>query len=353
MVAPNILPSQIGDLSVGTLAHIEYLKVTEIATDLQRFTFMNQVMNDAQVKTATGKSFSWKIMVNDNGAAANVGLGYQDNPTDVDTLVDATADWRNIKTDWATIKQANAMNSGPEQIVDNKLMQEKAAMISLVQLMEQNCWGPSVTSSDTLTPWGIKTWVTRPTSYTADGFTGGLITGGPTSLGISPTTYPRWKNWHFQYTNVTDDDFVRRCNKAIEFTKFESPVDGIPKLGGASKRAFYSNYGLIGPLQELLKASNENLGMDITKYLGSVIINRMPLIRVPYLEADTTNPIYGINSGDVCIYRLKGYWMRKVHFEDYPGQHNVMADFVDSTYQMVFFNRRSQFVGSTSTTDPT
>lgn len=353
MVAPVISASSIGDLQVGTLAHIEYMKVSEITTDLQEFVFSSQVLNDVNVKTATGKSFSWKVMVNDNGAAANVGLAYQDNPNNVDTLVDATADWRHIKTDWATVAQANAMNSGPEQIVDEKLMQEKAGMISLVQLMEANWFGPSVTSSDTTTPWGLKTWITRPTSYSSDGFTGGLVSGGPTSLGISPTTYPRWKNWHFQYTYVTDDDFVRRLNKALEFTKFKSPVDGIPKLGGGNKRAFYSNYGLIGPLQELLKASNENLGMDITKYLGGVVINRMPLIRVPYLEADTTSPIYGVNTGDVFIYRLKNFWMRKVHFENYPGTHNMMADFLDSSYQTVLYNRRSMFVGSTSVTDPT
>jgi hypothetical protein len=35
--------------------------------------------------------------------------------------------------------------------------------------------------------------------------------------------------------------------------------------------------------------------MDVTKYANAVVINRVPLVRVPALEADTTNPIYGVS----------------------------------------------------------
>lgn len=352
-----LTPSHFGDLQVGTLAHIEYMNFSEITSDLTDFLFMSQVINDVQVKTVRGKSFSWKVMVNDNGAAANVGLNYPDAPQNVDTLVDATAEWRNVKTDWTTVHQVDAMNSGPEQIVDEKLVQEKAAMISLVKLMEANWFGPSVSSTDNVTPWGMKTWITRQngsTAYSSDGFVGGKLTAGPT-LGLSDTTYTRWRNWYGQYTgNPTYDDFVRRLKKAMRRTNFKPPVDGIPKLGGLGpRRAMYSNEALIAGIEELLQQSNENIGFDVTKYLGTVVIQRAPVHYVPYLDADTTNPLYCMDSSKVFLYRLEGFWMRRVHFENYPGYHNSRADFIDTTYMPVFVDRRSSFVLATSVTDPT
>lgn len=360
MAAPVLTPTHFGDLQQGTLARYENLKVTDIMSpnDMTEYVFMNTVLNDAQVETVSGgHSFKWDIILNGTNSAEPVGLGYQDNPTIVDTLTQATADWRHVKVDWAGVKQVDQMNQEPARIVNIKLMQEKAAMFSLMELMESLAFGPSVTSTNTLDPWGFKTWITRQYSssgsnvaYSADGFFGGQLATSPT-LGIADTS--KWRNWVFQYTNVDDADCIRRLKKAIVMTAFKSPVKGIPEIGPGLKRIFFSNYGLIAPLEEYLKASNQNLGMDVTRYAGAVLINGNPLIRVPYLEADTTNPIYGVNLQDVKIYRLKNFWMRKCYIAEYPGQHNIEASFLDSTYQVVMTNRRKSFVGFTSTTDPT
>lgn len=355
MAAPTVLPTHLGDLQQGTLAHYEFLKVTDImsSNDMTEFVFMNTVLNDANVKTVpSGKSIIWEVALNGTGAAENVGLGYQDNPQITDVLAQASADWAHVKVDWAGIKQADQMNAEPARIVNTKMVQEKAAMQSLIELMEANAFGPSITSTDTLTPRGFKTWLTRQTgatAYSTDGFNGGQITGGPTK-GMTDQT--KWRNWYFQYASVNDSDFVSRLDKAITMTKFMSPTK-MPEIGPGIKRVLFSNYGLIGPLQQLLKASNQNLGMDILKYHGAVVINNHPCVRVPYLEADTTNPIYGVNLPDVTIYRLKNFWMRKCFIAEYPGQHNIEASFLDSTYQMVFTNMRKSFVGATSVTDPT
>lgn len=339
---PTILPTHYGDLQVGTLPKIEYLSVVDYTTDLQEFLFTEQVMNQANVKEASGDSFEWKVQVASTGSAQNVGADYLDNPAQADTMVTATADWRFVKVDWATNKRINALNSGKERIVDMELAQERAAMVSMFELLEYNAAGPSVASTDTITPWGLRTWLTRQTgstAYSADGFVGGKLTAGPT-LGISDTLYPRHKNWYGQYTSITDGDFVSRLKKGLRRTNFKPPTKTMPELGGRMQRMFFATEEVVAGVEDLLKASNENLGLDITRYLGTPVIQRMPLHWWPALETDTTGPIYFVNMGDVIIYRQQGWWMRKTHFEDYPGQHLNKADFLDSGYQMVMPNKR-------------
>lgn len=347
---PALTVSSLGDLGQTTLPELNRLRITEIATPLQKFTVMNSLLRKGNTITVdSGKSFQWDVMVNDSGSAANVGLGYRDGLSIVDTTVQATANWCNSKVDWAMIGQEEQMNGSPAKIVDLQMIREKSAMIAFVQLMEANFWGPPVALADTLTPYGVNTWIVKNAS---EGFNGGAPSGF-TTIGLNPSTYPNWKNYTFPYSVVDDTDFVRKLNKSIEFTNFQSPIDGIPTLrDGAAQYLFFSNYGLIGPLQELLKSSNDNLGLDVSKYLGAVVINRIPLVRVPYLEADTTNPIYGLPMGDIKLYRLKNWWMRKTSLPNVPGHHTVKGEYLDCTYQFCWINRRTSFVGSNGTSYP-
>jgi hypothetical protein len=349
MPQPLLNVAGLGDLQQMTLPELNRLRITEIATDLQKFLVMGDLLTKGNTITVdSGKSFQWDVMVNDSGTASFVGLGYQDKTSIVDTTVQATADWRHVKTDFAVIGQEEQMNASPAKIVDLTLIREKAAMISLVQLMENAFFGPPPSVSDTVSLWGLRTWLTKSAS---EGFNGGAPSGY-TTIGLSPTTYTRWKNWTGQYTTVEDTDFVRKLNKAIEFVDWKPPVDGLPLLRQGQAYRYYSNYGLIGPLQELLKAANDNIGMDVTKYAGAVVISRVPLVRVPALEADTTNSIYGVSMGDVKLYRLKNWWMRRTEVPMMPGHHTVKATYLDSTLQTVFTNRRTSFCLSTGTTEP-
>jgi hypothetical protein len=350
-VNPILAANQVQDLQTTTLAEYNKGHLVDISADLQNYIVMRLLLRQGKTKTVeSGKSFTWTVMVNDTGSAQNVGLAYQDDVSQVDVATQASADWRHSKVDWAMIGQIVQMNANPAQIVDMEMMQEKAALIAFVKLAEGNFFGPPVAITDGITPWGINTWVVKNAT---EGFNGGLPAGYSTIGGLDPAQYVNWKNYTFQYTSADDPDFIRKLNRAVEFTDFRPPVDGLPLLNsGPEDYMFFSNYGLIGPLQEYLKASNEALGMDLTKYLGSVMINRRPLIRVPFLEADTTNPIYGIPFKDVFLYRLKNYWGRKTHLPNLPGSHNVAATFLDYSYQFCWVNRRGSFVGATGVTYP-
>lgn len=349
MTTPNVLTAaQVGDLVQTTLRDLGKPRFTEIATTLQEHTAMNNLLRKNRTELQSGYGVQWDVMVGQSGAAANVGLGATDNVNDVDVMTQATADWRNSTTNYSIIGQVMSMNREPSRIVDYVKVKRIAAMISMAELMERNFWGPPVASTDSLTPWGVNTWIVKNSSQ---GFNGGAPSGY-TVIGLNPTTYPNWQNWTDQYTAVSQDDLIRRWSKAAMFTNFRPPVDGIPSFNTGVDYGFYTNYGVYGPLQELLRSQNDNLGTDVAEYDNQVHFHRTPVKWVPILEADTTNPVYGLQWGEFKTIILQGWWLRETHVPIYPMQHTISAHFLDCTYQWVARNRRCHFVLATGTTYP-
>ncbi len=349
MPTPNALTAtQLNDLVATTLRDLGRARFTEIATDLQRHTALRNLLRKNRIQLDSGYGVQWDVKVSQSGAAANVGLGATDNVNIVDTMVQATSDWRNTTTNYAIIGQEISMNQEPSRIVNLVQSRRIDAMISLAEIMEANFWGPPVAATDTVTPWGVNTWIVKNAT---EGFNGGAPSGY-TTIGLNPTTYPRWNNWTYQYTAVSKDDLIRHWRKAATFTDFQPPVDGIPTFNTGDQYGFYSNYGVIGPLEEALESQNENLGNDIASKDGMTIFRRVPVTWIPKLEADTTNPVYGINWGWMKTYILDGWWLKETHVPIYPGQHTVSAHFLDCTYQFCTKNRRCHFVLATGTTYP-
>lgn len=348
MASPVLTARSLGDLIATTLPDLGEMKFTEITTDLQDHLAMRNLLRKNRVELGSGTYVQWDVMVNQSGAASNNGIGGSDNVSIIDTMVQASADWRNSTTNYALIGQEVSMNQGARQIVKLVQVRRLAAMISLAELMEANFWGPSVDSTDNLTPWGVKTWLQRSAT---EGFNGGLPSGY-TTIGLSTTSYPRWKNWTAQYTNPTREDLVRKLRKASQFTKFMPPVDGIPTFNTGDSYGYYTNYSVIAPMEEILEGNNDNLGPDIASQDGKVLFRRTPLTWVPKLEADTTGPVIGINWGEFKTYVLRGWWLKETAVPIVPGQHTISAQFVDCTYQWITKNRRRHFIIATSTTDP-
>ncbi len=348
-VVPNALTApQLGDLVQTTLRDLGKARFTEIATDLQEHTAMRNLLRKNRVELSSGYGVQWDVMVSQTNAAANVGLGASDNVNIVDVMTQATADWRNTTTNYGMIGQEIDMNREPSRIVDLIRTRRIGAMISFAEIMESNFWGPPVASTDSLTPWGVNMWIVKSATT---GFNGGAPSGY-TSIGLNPTTYPRWNNYTYQYVAVSRDDLIRNWRKAATLTNFKPPVDGIPTFNTGDSYGFYTNYGVIGPLEEALESQNDDLGNDIASKDGMTIFRRVPVAWIPKLEADTTNPVYGINWGYFKTYILKGWWLKETHVPIYPGQHTMSAHFLDSTYQFITKNRRCNLVLATGTTYP-
>jgi hypothetical protein len=347
---PNALAAtQLGDLVTTTLRDLGEMRFTEIASSLQRHTAMRNLLKKNRVQFESGYGFQWNVMVNMSAAAANVGLGASDDIEIRDSMVTAQADWRNTTTNYAVIGQEQAMNREPRRIVDLVKERRIACMIGLAELFEGSFWGSPVASTDTVTPWGVNTWFVKNATQ---GFNGGAPSGY-TSIGLNPTVYPNWKNYTDQYTSVSVDDFIRKARRAATFTDFQPPVDGIPTYStGSDDYGFYTNYGVIGPLEESLVAQNQSLGNDVASTDGRTLLRRTPVTWVPKLEADTTNPFFGIPWMDFKTFILKDWWLKETFIPNLPGQHTISGVFVDCTYQWVTRNRRTGFVLATGTTYP-
>lgn len=351
-----ITPEKLGDLQATTIKRYERRRYTEIATDLREYhIFPNLVLFGDEKKGTNrfetrqaGTAISYPVMVNHNSASRHVGMANPDAPVKIDVMMQATVPWRHTTTQWGTYQQEIAMNSAePERIVDLFDIQDKASMISLAVLMENTWWGPPVDSSDEVTPYGIFTWLPKSAST---GFVGAFPSGF-TTLGLS-TEHARWKHYVDAYTFASDDDLFYKMHLATLVTMFKNPVSGIPNLDAGIDRGIYMNTPTYINFVRAAQARNDNLGFDITKGQGLVMFNNLPLLTVPKLDADTTDPVIGIDWSTFKCIALAGWWLRRLNVKNYPGQHTTDANFIDSTYNNVCWNRRKNWVIAKGTTYP-
>jgi hypothetical protein len=76
----------------------------------------------------------------------------------------------------------------------------------------------------------------------------------------------------------------------------------------------------------------------------------VPVTWVPFLEANTANPVYGINWGSLKPAFLAGEYMREEGPTAASNQHSVFVTHVDTTLNLMCSNRRLNFVLGTGNT---
>lgn len=347
-MATPILAENVGDLVADTLKDLGKPKYTDISSNLQEHTAMNNLMRRNRMVLESGVGIQFNVLVAQSNNAKHVSPAQSDVTNIVDGMVQASTVWRFSQTSYSIVAQFAAMNREPARIVDWVKQQRIMGLISMVELMERTFWNaPSAT--DTLTPLGIPYWITKNATK---GFNGGTLTGYTTVANLNTTTYVNWNNWTGPYTAVTKDDFIRQAREAALKTKFKPPVDGIPTPNTGDSMGYYTNYGVLQPLEEACESQNDDLGPDVASMDGKTIFRRLPVNWVPILEQDTTNPFYGINWGWLKLYFNAGWWMKETHIPIKAGQHNVSEHFIDCTWNIVSKNRRCHFVISNGTTYP-
>ncbi len=341
----------LADLVASTLKDLGEMKITEIATDLQDHVAMNSLLKKDRVQLDAGTAVQWDVMVTQSGAARTVGMYATDNVNVGEVLVQASHPWRHWTTNYAMDAREIDMNRSPRKIVDLLKTRRIDSMISLAELMETLFW-QFPTSTNTLDPHGLPFWVVKTGASTTGGFNGTLQSGYSAVAGLSPTTYPRWTNWNALYTAVSKDDLIRKWREAATKTGFKPPVDGISTFNTGNKYGYYTNYSCLGQLEEAVEAQNENLGNDVASKDGDTIFRRVPVTWVPKLDADTTNPVYGVNWGVFKTYLLRGWWLKEMKIDVTPGQHTVATVHIDNTGNWICKDRRRNFVLATATTYP-
>lgn len=343
-----IQAENVADFVADTLKDLGKPKFTDISSNLQEHFAMRNLLRKNRHVIESGQGIQFNVLVSQSNAARNVSLAESDNVNLVDGMVQASTVWRHTQTSYMMIGQLMSMNREPARIVDYVKQQRIMAMISLAELMENNFWGaPSAT--DSKTPLGLPYWVVKNATK---GFNGGQLSGYVTTAGLSSTTYPAWSNFTAGFSSMSKDDFVRQAREMATRTKFKPATEGIPSPGTGDTYGYYTNYAVVQPLEEILESQNDDLGSDIASQDGKTLFRRAPVEWVPWLDRDTTNPMYAINWGWFKIWILSGWWLKETNIPYTPGQHTVASHFMDSTYQFVTKNRRCHGVISNGTTYP-
>ena len=346
----SIQASQLGDLLKTTLRELGRGRFTAIMSDLQEHWAMKNLLRKSNVDIQSGTAIQFDVVVSHSDSARNVGQGEVDVVNMNDGTIQGYIDWRQTTCNFAIIANEIDMNRDPARIVDLYKVRRVRALTAAAEIFESNFWDfPAAT--DTKTPFGLPYWATKSSSTTG-GFLGGIPSGYSAVANISPTTYSRWNNWACQYATVSEDDFVRKAREAATKTDFKPPVEGITDFDTGGGYGFFANYTVVGRLEELTKAQNENLGNDVASQDGKTMFRRAPVNYVPKLDSDTTDPFYGINWGVMKTAFLRGWNARETHIPVKHDQHTVAVTHMDWQYNFICYDRRRLMVLATGTTYP-
>lgn len=354
-MATNVQATSIADALVASLNELGRLKFTDLMSDYQNTIALKRIMKKKKMTIESGNEVQFNIITNHNNSARHVGLGYVSQVDIPNVLTTGKMPWRHTTWNWAVERRLIAMNSGRAKIVDIAQTQRMAAFGSAILLFERTLWRcPSLADFDN-NPVGLPYFIVKSNTAfdtTTFGFNGSLPSGYSLVANIDPTTYTRWKNYAEQYTDVTKDDLIMRMRRAQFYTDFKPLVDDMPVYNLGDDYGIYSNYAAVSDLVSILEGQNENLGSDIAPMEGKAVFMRTSITPVRELDADTTNPFYMVNWGEIGAMGLKGEWMYEQHFASNPTQPTISFTNHDCTWNLYCRNRRRQAVIATNTTMP-
>jgi hypothetical protein len=352
---PVLHASGIADILVAGLAELGEGKWTDISVDLQEFHALPNLMKKNRVSIQSGHAVEWTLKTAHNESARSTGLYSEDRYNVPNTLTTASVEWRYAEGSYQFDHREIDMNKGKRQIVDLLKSRRHDAMVSIAEFFEEKFWQVPA-STNTLDPYGVPYYIVKSatdaaTDTTRNGFNGSTPSGYTTVAGVNPTTYTRWRNYADAYTALTKDDAVSKIWRATSMTGFKPPVQS-PSFNTGDRYQIYTTYKAHKALKNLAENQNDNLGSDLDSMHGDVRIRRIPINWVPQLDADTTDPFYGINWGVTQLAVKSNWWNKETVIDRVGGQHNVCSVFMDFQYQFIVRDRRRNWVISNGTTLP-
>ena len=293
----------IDDLVVAMLRKTDKYQVSDLAANYPYYTAMGPMMDeeallqtkDKRITYDEGYGFNFNVLYEYNDSAEWVGPYSSVEYNQANGLATGYMDFRHLNFNMVyDVLEAQANSGSETKLLDYIEAKDAMSYGSAVEKMEVALWTNPSSSSGAMV--GIPYWIVKNAS---EGFNGGDPSGYSGGAGNLPTaTYANWKNYTSTYTNVTRDDFLTELWKMTLSTGFMSPVAEQINISDPNiQRAYYVNKTTMIALKKLVEDRNENLGKDL-EYVGNVIYyNNNPVFYVPYLDNDTTNPIYQIDWG--------------------------------------------------------
>jgi hypothetical protein len=342
----TLAATDIADLVATTLRDLGRLRFQQIAQDLQDYEVFTKWFKKDKVSFDSGIGIQRTLMNRLSNPASHVGLLEEDRVNIPDVLTTLQVDWRHAQTSWAFIYQETLMNRGRSMILNIVEPRRADALISLVSELEDAAWDAPPSSTDKVLPFGIKYWIVKNATT---GFNGGAPSGHTTVGNVDLTDSPTFKNYTAIYAAVTKADLIKKMRTAHRKIRFKSPINLRDyRKGRGDRYRLYVNETTISAIEDVGEAQNENLGRDIASLDNTIVFRNHPILWVPKLDADTTDPIYMIDHTTFMPVCLKGDFLRESAADKAPNQHNVFQFFVDLTYAYICVDRRRSAVLATS-----
>lgn len=334
--------ANIADMLTTTLHDLGRGRFTQIAQDLAEYYVMPRLLRAGNIRMqSSGIGIKETLMTGTGGSSRWVGLGEEDAYNWNDILTQLTVVWTRLTDNMMWERRMLLENRGEARVNNVIKPQRVAMMLRIADALEEGYFG-TPDASDTKLPWGLRYWCVKNATT---GFNGSLPTGFTTVGGVNLTTYPNFKNYTFQYAAVTKADVIKKLRTAHRKTKWRSPykTSEMQSEFGA-RRQIFMNEATISEFEDVGEAQNENLGRDVASMDDMIAFKRHPLIYIPYLDADTSNPIYMNDVETIKPIILKGDYLRESDAEKVPGKHNWYKVDVDLSINFVCTNRRANCV---------
>ncbi|MHC4526257.1 MAG: phage major capsid protein [Planctomycetota bacterium] len=334
--------ANIADMITTTLHDLGRGRFYQIAQELVEYHVLPRLLRKGNVRVqSSGIGIKETLMTGTGGSARWVGMAEEDAYNWVDILTQLTVVWCRLTDNMMWERRMLLENRG-EARVNNVIKPQRVAMMLRIAAALEEGYFAAPDASDSKKPWGLKYWIVKNATT---GFNGGLPSGFSTVGGVNISTYPNFKNYTFQYTNVTKQDLIKSLRTAHRATNWRSPykTDQMKSEFG-ERRQLFMNETTISNIEDVGEAQNENLGRDIASMDDKIVFKRHPLNYIPYLDTDTTNPIYMNDMDTIIPIVLKGDYLRESDAHKAPNQHNVFVSEIDLSINFVCVNRRANAV---------
>lgn len=333
------------DLTKDGLRDLGKYKIEDISASIQDFTVMPRLLKKESVQLSSGWQIQRNVRVGVANSARMTQLSDEDTTTTPQLTQQMTVPWRHMTNYYQWERRELLMNGEPAQILDILQERRDASALSAAELLETQFWSKPTDSTDELNTYGVPYWIVKNTG--AAGFNGGAASGftaGPG--GLSPTTYPAWANYTSGYTVVTKADLIKKMRTAVRKTRWKSPIQQRGYAPQDIKLRLMVNEATFVEMETQAEIQNDNMTVknDLSNFQDNIAFNRFPVEWVPKLDADTGNPVYGLDFSTWFFYILRGDNMRESSPILSPNDHNTVRVFTDLTYQVVCVNRRRNFV---------
>jgi len=332
----------IADMVTTTLHDLGRGRFHQIAQELVEYIVLPRLLKKGRIRIqGSGIGIKETFMNSTGGSSRWVGLLEEDAVNWADLLDQITVNWCRLTDNMAWERRMLLENRGQARINNVIKPQRVAMMLRIAQALEEGYFS-APDASDVKKPWGLPYWVVKNSTT---GFNGGLPSGFTTVGGVSLTDSPTFKNYTFQYTDVTKADLIKKLRTAHRKTNWRSPVKQPGMVSDfGMRRQLFVNEATISTIEDVGEAQNENLGRDIAPMDDKMAFKRHVITYVPYLDADTTNPVYLNDLDTIHPFVLKGDYLRESDARVSPKQHNMYEVHVDLSINFLCTNRRANAV---------